>query len=170
VRDLSFDIRQGGITGLIGPNGSGKTTVLNLITGELRPDRGAILLEGEDISGWPAFRICRARIARTFQLVRVLPYMTAQENVMLGRMFGTRRFCPPGRRTKRRRCSSAWGMPGSGFFHPYARSVPTQPATPMPTQPAAAAAESARPPAPARTESIPTSGGFVNPNARPAKQ
>ena len=89
VRDLSFDIRQGGITGLIGPNGSGKTTVLNLITGELRPDRGAILLEGEDIFGWPPFRICRARIARTFQLVRVLPYMTAQENVMLGRMFGS---------------------------------------------------------------------------------
>jgi branched-chain amino acid transport system ATP-binding protein len=89
VRDLSFEIRQGGITGLIGPNGSGKTTVLNLITGELRPDRGAILLESEDIFGWPAFRICRARIARTFQLVRVLPYMTAQENVMLGRMFGS---------------------------------------------------------------------------------
>jgi len=89
VRDLSFDIRRGGITGLIGPNGSGKTTVLNLITGELRPDRGAILLEGEDIVGWPAFRICRARIARTFQLVRMLPYMTVQENVMLGRMFGS---------------------------------------------------------------------------------
>ena len=89
VRDLSFDIRPGGITGLIGPNGSGKTTVLNLITGELRPDRGAILFNGDDIFGWPAFRICRARIARTFQLVRVLPTMTAQENVMLGRMFGS---------------------------------------------------------------------------------
>jgi branched-chain amino acid transport system ATP-binding protein len=88
VRDLSFDIGAGAITGLIGPNGSGKTTVLNLITGELRPDDGSILFEGEDISGWPPFRICRARIARTFQLVRFLPYMTAQENVMLGRMFG----------------------------------------------------------------------------------
>ena len=71
VRDLSFDVHSGGITGLIGPNGSGKTTVLNLITGELRPDNGAILFRGEDIFGWPAFRICRARIARTFQLVRV---------------------------------------------------------------------------------------------------
>ena len=89
VRDLSFDIRQGGITGLIGPNGSGKTTVLNLITGELRPDHGAILFKGGDIFGWPAFRICRAGIARTFQLVRVLPFMTARENVMLGRMFGS---------------------------------------------------------------------------------
>jgi len=89
VRDLSFDVHSGGITGLIGPNGSGKTTVLNLITGELRPDNGAILFRGEDIFGWPAFRICRARIARTFQLVRVLPHMTVRENVMLGRMFGS---------------------------------------------------------------------------------
>ena len=60
VRDLSFDIRQGGITGLIGPNGSGKTTVLNLITGELRPDRGAILFKGGDIFGWPAEDVRRA--------------------------------------------------------------------------------------------------------------
>jgi branched-chain amino acid transport system ATP-binding protein len=90
VRDLSFDVHDGAITGLIGPNGSGKTTVLNLITGELRPDRGAVLLDGQDIAGRPAFRICRARIARTFQLVRVLPHMTVRENVMLGRMFGSR--------------------------------------------------------------------------------
>jgi ABC-type branched-subunit amino acid transport system ATPase component len=89
VRDLSFDIPRGRITGLIGPNGSGKTTVLNLVTGELRPDSGAILFQGEDIFGWPAFRICRARVARTFQLVRVLPHMTVRENVMLGRMFGS---------------------------------------------------------------------------------
>jgi branched-chain amino acid transport system ATP-binding protein len=61
-------------------------------------------------------------------------------------------------------------MTGSGFFHPYARSVPAQPSTPTPAQPVAAAADSARPPAAARTESVPTSGGFVNPSARPAKQ
>jgi len=89
VRDLSFDVADGAITGLIGPNGSGKTTVLNLVTGELRPDRGAVILDGQDIAGWPPFRICRARIARTFQLVRVLPTMTVRENVMLGRMFGS---------------------------------------------------------------------------------
>ena len=88
VRGLSLEVQKGTVTGLIGPNGSGKTTVLNLITSELRPDRGSILFKGSDISGWPSFRICRARIARTFQLVRFLPHMTAQENVMLGRMFG----------------------------------------------------------------------------------
>jgi ABC-type branched-subunit amino acid transport system ATPase component len=88
VRDLSLDVQRRGITGLIGPNGSGKTTVLNLITGELRPDRGSILFKGEEVFGRPSFRICRSRIARTFQLVRFLAHMTAQENVMLGRMFG----------------------------------------------------------------------------------
>jgi branched-chain amino acid transport system permease protein len=88
VRDLSFDIPVGGVTGLIGPNGSGKTTVLNLITGELQPDAGSILFQGDEIIGLRSFEICRARIARTFQLVRVLPGMTTRENVMLGRMFG----------------------------------------------------------------------------------
>jgi branched-chain amino acid transport system permease protein len=88
VRDLSFDIPAGSVTGLIGPNGSGKTTVLNLITGELQPDAGSILLQGDEIIGLRSFEICRARIARTFQLVRVLPGMTTRENVMLGRMFG----------------------------------------------------------------------------------
>jgi len=87
VRDFDLDIADRKITGLIGPNGSGKTTVLNLITSELRPDAGTVLFGGEDICGWPSFRICRAGIARTFQLVRVLPNMTALENVMLGRMF-----------------------------------------------------------------------------------
>lgn len=89
VRDLSFDIPAGGITGLIGPNGSGKTTVLNLITGELPPDAGSIVLQGDEIIGVRSFEICRARIARTFQLVRVLPGMTTRENVMLGRLFGS---------------------------------------------------------------------------------
>lgn len=88
VRDVSFEIARGSITGLIGPNGSGKTTVLNLITAELSADAGSIRLRGEELVGRRPFEICRARIARTFQLVRVLPGMTALENVMLGRMFG----------------------------------------------------------------------------------
>lgn len=89
VRDISFDIPSGGITGLIGPNGSGKTTVLNLITGELPSDAGSIQFHGKELVGARSFEICRARIARTFQLVRVLPGMTTRENVMLGRMFGS---------------------------------------------------------------------------------
>lgn len=89
VRDVSFDIHKGTIMGLIGPNGSGKTTVLNLITAELTPDSGSVLFEGKEIVGLQSFQVCRSKIARTFQLVRVLPYMTTRENVMLGRMFGS---------------------------------------------------------------------------------
>jgi branched-chain amino acid transport system ATP-binding protein len=89
VRDLSFDIPKGSIIGLIGPNGSGKTTVLHLITGELVPDAGSILLNSEEMIGAMSYQVNRARIARTFQLVRVLPGMTTRENVALGRMFGS---------------------------------------------------------------------------------
>jgi branched-chain amino acid transport system ATP-binding protein len=89
VRDISFDIPEGRIFGLIGPNGSGKTTVLNLITAELTSDAGSILFRGKEMIGLQSFEVCRARIARTFQLVRVLPHMTTRENVMLGRIFGS---------------------------------------------------------------------------------
>jgi len=89
VRDISFDIPAGAIVGLIGPNGSGKTTVLNLITAELSADRGSVLFQDKEIIGLRSFEVCRAQIARTFQLVRVLPTMTSLENVMLGRMFGS---------------------------------------------------------------------------------
>jgi branched-chain amino acid transport system ATP-binding protein len=89
VRDISFDIPEGSIFGLIGPNGSGKTTVLNLITAELTADKGSVRFDGREIIGAQSFQVCRARIARTFQLVRVLPHMTTRENVMLGRMFGS---------------------------------------------------------------------------------
>jgi branched-chain amino acid transport system ATP-binding protein len=94
VRDVSFDIPKGTIMGLIGPNGSGKTTVLNLITAELTADTGSVLFEGKEIIGLQSFQVCRSKIARTFQLVRVLPYMTTRENVMLGRMFGSEPVSP----------------------------------------------------------------------------
>jgi branched-chain amino acid transport system ATP-binding protein/branched-chain amino acid transport system permease protein len=87
VDDVSFAARRGEIVGLIGPNGSGKTTVLNLISGALAPDAGAIRLDGRDIVGMGAHRIARLGIARTFQLVRVLESMSVIENVMVGLEF-----------------------------------------------------------------------------------
>ncbi len=87
VDDLSFGVGRGEIVGLIGPNGSGKTTVLNLISGALSPDAGAIRLRDRDIVGLGAYRIARLGIARTFQLVRVLESMTVTENVMVGLAF-----------------------------------------------------------------------------------
>jgi branched-chain amino acid transport system ATP-binding protein len=94
VRDVSFDIRRGSIMGLIGPNGSGKTTVLNVLTAELSADAGSAIFDGKEILRLQSFQVCRSKIARTFQLVRVLPYMTTRENVMLGRMFGSEPVAP----------------------------------------------------------------------------
>jgi ABC-type branched-subunit amino acid transport system ATPase component len=87
VDDLTFTVPRGEIVGLIGPNGSGKTTMLNLISGALTPDAGAIRFKDRDLAGMPAFRIARLGVARTFQLVRVLESMTVTENVMVGLAF-----------------------------------------------------------------------------------
>ncbi|MEX0409095.1 ABC transporter ATP-binding protein [Aquibium sp. LZ166] len=88
VNDVSFEVRRGELLGLIGPNGSGKTTMLNLISGALKPTSGEIMLEGRRISDLPAHAIARQGVARTFQLVRVLPSLDAEQNVMAGAVFG----------------------------------------------------------------------------------
>lgn len=83
-QDVTFAIYPGEVVGLIGPNGAGKTTLFNCITGFYRPDGGRVRFEGVDITGWPPDKICRAGIARTFQVVRVFRGLTAFENVMVG--------------------------------------------------------------------------------------
>lgn len=88
VDEVSLRVAAGEIVGLLGPNGSGKTTVLNLISGALRPDRGTVHLAGAPIQGLPAFRIARKGVARTFQLVRVLGSMSCRENVLAAVAFG----------------------------------------------------------------------------------
>jgi ABC-type branched-subunit amino acid transport system ATPase component len=89
VDDLTFAAAPGEILGLIGPNGSGKTTMLNLISGALRSDDGDIRFKGHVITRLASHRIARLGIARTFQLVRVLPGMTACENVLAALAFGS---------------------------------------------------------------------------------
>jgi len=87
VDGLGFDLRRGEILGLIGPNGSGKTTALNLISGAIIPDSGEIKLEGRPIAMLPAHRIAQRGVARTFQLVRVLGASSCRENVIAGLAF-----------------------------------------------------------------------------------
>jgi branched-chain amino acid transport system ATP-binding protein len=84
--DLQVGHRE--IVGLIGPNGSGKTTFFNVLTGYYRPDAGRIRLGSVDIAGCRPVTSCRHGIARTFQLVRPFAQMTARENVMVGRAYG----------------------------------------------------------------------------------
>ncbi|NSW86631.1 MAG: ABC transporter ATP-binding protein [Syntrophobacteraceae bacterium] len=82
VNDLSFQVEKGEIYGLIGPNGSGKTTVFNLITGYFPVTSGSIVFEGKELNGLPTWKICKEGIGRTFQVVKPLRRMTVFENVM----------------------------------------------------------------------------------------
>src|SRR5271155_19538 len=84
VEDLSFSVRRNCCTGLIGPNGAGKTTVFNLITGVYPIDSGRILLDGADISRVPSRRRIHHGIARNFQNIRLMPHLSALENVLVG--------------------------------------------------------------------------------------
>jgi len=91
VNELDFDVTEHQVMGLIGPNGSGKSTTLNLISGALRLTSGSISLRGNPIEHLPAQAIARRGVARTFQLVRLLPSMNVLENVKAGAVFGHRR-------------------------------------------------------------------------------
>jgi ABC-type branched-subunit amino acid transport system ATPase component len=84
IANLSFSIQRGSCTGLIGPNGAGKTTVFNVITGFYPIDAGRILFDGADLVRLPCHRRIRAGIARNFQNIRLMPHLTALENVMIG--------------------------------------------------------------------------------------
>jgi len=90
VSEVDLEVGTREIVGLIGPNGAGKTTLFNLLSGLLRPDRGRMLLQGQDLTHRPPHRITAAGIARTFQNVRVFERMTVLENVMVGRHCRTR--------------------------------------------------------------------------------
>ena len=84
VENLSFSVRRGACTGLIGPNGAGKTTVFNLITGVYPIDTGRIVLDGVDIARIPSRRRIHHGVARNFQNIRLMPHLSALENVLVG--------------------------------------------------------------------------------------
>jgi branched-chain amino acid transport system ATP-binding protein len=85
---VGFDVEQGEILGFIGPNGSGKTTTLNLLTGFLKPDSGVIMFKGQNLVGLQRNQICQKGVARTFQIVKPFLEFTALKNVMVGRVYG----------------------------------------------------------------------------------
>ena len=91
LTNVSFKLEEGSFVGLIGPNGSGKTTAFNVISGAFPPSEGNVVFNGNVISGLNPDLICRQGIARTFQIPQPIRSLTVSENVMLGAIFGTER-------------------------------------------------------------------------------
>jgi branched-chain amino acid transport system ATP-binding protein len=83
VDDVDLDLRKGEILGLIGPNGAGKTTVFEMVSGQLRRDGGTVVMNGTDISDWPAYKRSLFGMGRSFQAARLWPGLTVQETIAL---------------------------------------------------------------------------------------
>jgi branched-chain amino acid transport system ATP-binding protein len=98
IDGISMEVRRGGRTGLIGPNGSGKTTLFNLISGVYMLDAGSIAFDDRAIDGLASHQRIGRGIARSFQNIRLMPHLSAEENVMLGQHHRARglggRFAP----------------------------------------------------------------------------
>ena len=83
VDGVSFAVEAGRLVALIGPNGAGKTTCFNMLNGQLKPDRGEVLLAGKPITGLEPRKIWRLGVGRTFQITATFASMTVRENVQM---------------------------------------------------------------------------------------
>ena len=85
VNNVSFSVEKNSIFSIIGPNGSGKTTIFNMISGIYKPNSGRIICDGEDLVGLTPDRIARRGVARTFQNIELFSNATVMDNLLLGR-------------------------------------------------------------------------------------
>jgi branched-chain amino acid transport system ATP-binding protein len=83
VKDCSLSVERGSITGLIGPNGAGKSTLFNMVAGNIAPDSGTIIFDGQDVTGMKPHQLFRRGMLRTFQIAHEFSNMTAIENLMM---------------------------------------------------------------------------------------
>jgi branched-chain amino acid transport system ATP-binding protein len=86
VNGADLTVEKGRVVAVIGPNGAGKTTLFNLITGQLKPDLGRVMLNGEDIAKLPTHEICRRGVARSFQIANIFHRLTVFKNVQVSVM------------------------------------------------------------------------------------
>lgn len=92
VKDVSFELNRSEMLAIIGPNGAGKSTCFNMVGGQIRPDRGTILLNGRDIAGHAPRSIWRQGVGRTFQVSATFMSMTVRENVQMALISHHRRL------------------------------------------------------------------------------
>ncbi len=88
LSDVTFGVERGSVVGLIGPNGSGKTTMMNVISGVYKPTSGKVLFGGKTIAEVKTHDVCKLGIARTFQVVKPFASLSVRENVAVGAMYG----------------------------------------------------------------------------------
>lgn len=88
LNHVSFSVAPGEILGLVGPNGSGKTTMINIISGVHRADAGSILFQGQELRNLPTFRLAHLGVNRTFQVPKTFRDMTVRENIAVAAHFG----------------------------------------------------------------------------------
>jgi len=92
---LSFHVASGEILGLVGPNGSGKTTAINVISGLYAPDGGEVVLDNADIGGIASHRLVHRGINRTFQIPKPFLSLTVRENISVALAYGRAAVAPP---------------------------------------------------------------------------
>lgn len=95
VDGTSFEVEEGSVTALIGPNGSGKTTVFNIVTGYLRADSGSVHFAGREVTGRNPSQLYRQGLSRTFQQARVFPQLTVEENLVVAGGYDWRALFAP---------------------------------------------------------------------------
>jgi branched-chain amino acid transport system ATP-binding protein len=83
ARGVTFHVEAGELVAIIGPNGAGKSTTFNMVGGQLPPDRGRVVFDGYDVTGWPARKLWQRGIGRTFQIAQTFHSMTVAENVQV---------------------------------------------------------------------------------------
>ena len=83
IDGLSLELEKGKLHAVIGPNGAGKTTLIAQLSGELTPDAGSVLFQGEPITHWPIHKRVRHGIARSYQITSIFDALTTEDNVAL---------------------------------------------------------------------------------------
>ena len=91
VKNLSFDLSAGQLLAMIGPNGAGKSTCFNLINGQLRPDKGSVVIRGKKINGYLPRKVWKLGVGRTFQITSTFASMTVLENIKIAKLSYHRR-------------------------------------------------------------------------------
>jgi len=92
---LTFHVSPGEILGLVGPNGSGKTTAINVISGLYAPDRGEVIFDGASVGGMASYKLVHRGINRTFQIPKPFLSLTVRENIAVALAYGRAEVTPP---------------------------------------------------------------------------